>query len=204
VLEALPLMPMCVASAFNADILAAVSSGVVVPLISAGGTVVAAIVTGFFAAGLKHRWDTKAEDLRWAREREERRRDEVRVALAEFFAAFRRCIDTGNGAYARGITDHRARGGEEATPEDWGRMNVALVNDPKFMTNLIGLAAARDQLLVLVSDDEGSPFHEAADTMHGWIADCHQAGVKGEHMPPSNVKDLDRLVAWAREFLSHT
>jgi uncharacterized protein YabN with tetrapyrrole methylase and pyrophosphatase domain len=57
-----------------------------VPVISAGATLLAAIVTGFGAAAVKHRWDVKADDLRWQRERKERRRDELKSAFSRYLA----------------------------------------------------------------------------------------------------------------------
>jgi hypothetical protein len=57
------------------------------PLITAGGTVVAAIISGFLAAALKHHWDVAADKLRWQRERSERRRDELRSAFAGYLAS---------------------------------------------------------------------------------------------------------------------
>jgi hypothetical protein len=56
--------------------------------ITAGGIVMAAfitaILTGFGAAALKHRWDVRADNVRWERERQERRRDEPKAAFSEY------------------------------------------------------------------------------------------------------------------------
>jgi hypothetical protein len=56
-------------------------------LITSGTAIVVAIITGFGAAALKHRWDVAADRLRWHRERSERRRDELRSAFASYFAS---------------------------------------------------------------------------------------------------------------------
>jgi hypothetical protein len=54
--------------------------------ITASATVVAATMGGFGAAALKHHWDVDDTELRWERERTERRRDELKVALSQFFS----------------------------------------------------------------------------------------------------------------------
>ena len=59
------------------------------PAITAGGTVVAAIITGFLAAALKHHWDVDADKARWERERSERRRDELKSAFARYLSSRR-------------------------------------------------------------------------------------------------------------------
>lgn len=46
-----------------------------------------AILTGFGAAALKHRWDVAADALRWDRERSERRRDELKSAFTGYLAS---------------------------------------------------------------------------------------------------------------------
>ncbi|MCZ2810113.1 hypothetical protein O2W15_01565 [Modestobacter sp. VKM Ac-2979] len=55
-----------------------------IPIITAGGTVLAAVITGFLAATLKHDWDVAESETTWTRERNERRRDEVREALIAY------------------------------------------------------------------------------------------------------------------------
>lgn len=58
-----------------------------VPVITAGGTVVASIITGFIAAKVKHDWDKADAEDSWDRERAERRREEVREALMAYMTA---------------------------------------------------------------------------------------------------------------------
>ncbi|TYP88545.1 hypothetical protein [Blastococcus xanthinilyticus] len=58
-----------------------------VPVITASGTVLASIITGFIAAKVKHGWDQEDAQETWDRERAERRRDEVRDALMAYMTA---------------------------------------------------------------------------------------------------------------------
>jgi hypothetical protein len=57
-----------------------------IPAITAGATVGAAVISGFFAAALKHRWDVKDTYARWERERSERRREELKAAFNAYLA----------------------------------------------------------------------------------------------------------------------
>jgi hypothetical protein len=57
------------------------------PWIQFGGTVVAAIITGLFAATLKHRWDTATDQLKWERETAARRRQGQLDAFSGYLAA---------------------------------------------------------------------------------------------------------------------
>jgi hypothetical protein len=63
------------------------SPNYLIPSITAAGGVVAAVITGFLAAGLKHRWDVRDTALRWERERDERRRDELKMAFGDYLSA---------------------------------------------------------------------------------------------------------------------
>jgi hypothetical protein len=68
----------------------AASAHGIYPWLSPLGTVVAAIagavITGFGAASLKHRWDVRADDTRWRRDRESRVRAQRLAAFAEYLA----------------------------------------------------------------------------------------------------------------------
>lgn len=54
------------------------------PGITAAATGLAAIISGFFAAALKHRWDVQDDERRWQRERAERRREELKLAFNQY------------------------------------------------------------------------------------------------------------------------
>jgi hypothetical protein len=60
------------------------STSYLAPTITASATVLAAIIGGFLAAALKHRWDMKDTQAQWDRERAERRREELRAAFNEY------------------------------------------------------------------------------------------------------------------------
>jgi hypothetical protein len=53
-------------------------------IITASATIVAALIVGFGAAALKHRWDTRDEQRRWDRERELRRQEDLRDAFSRY------------------------------------------------------------------------------------------------------------------------
>jgi hypothetical protein len=54
------------------------SSQPLVALIAAGSTVLAAIITGFLAAMLKHRWDLESEEQKLQREQAKRWDDDLK------------------------------------------------------------------------------------------------------------------------------
>jgi len=49
--------------------------------------IVGAVITGFWAAGLKHKWDTEADEKRWRQERAARDRAQRLDAFAAYLAA---------------------------------------------------------------------------------------------------------------------
>jgi hypothetical protein len=55
-----------------------------VPVIISAAT---ALSVGFGAAGLKHRWDSKDDQKRWDREREQRYQEALRDAFSDYLAA---------------------------------------------------------------------------------------------------------------------
>lgn len=61
-------------------------------MIAAGATVLAAIITGFLAAVLKHRWDVESEKLKYNREDAQRWGTELRQLYASFLVELERVI----------------------------------------------------------------------------------------------------------------
>ena len=49
--------------------------------------IVGALITGFGAASLKHRWDSQADETAWRRERDARVRTQLLSAFAQYLAA---------------------------------------------------------------------------------------------------------------------
>ncbi len=77
-----------------------------VPAITAGAKIVAALIVGFGAAILRHRWDAVDDTRRWARERNERRREVLVDALAAYVAARGAAEDAVSVIPARPLTQH--------------------------------------------------------------------------------------------------
>jgi hypothetical protein len=63
------------------------SSRLLVEALPSAATVLVAIITGFGAAALKHRWDSQAADKRWHREGADRLRRQRLDAFAHYLSA---------------------------------------------------------------------------------------------------------------------
>lgn len=59
----------------------------VVPIVTVLVSGFVALVVGFGAASLKHKWDVQDDKRRWERERAERRREELKAAFGEYLDA---------------------------------------------------------------------------------------------------------------------
>src|ERR1700735_3594889 len=109
------------------------------------GTVVAAIlgaiITGFLAAGLKHKWDTEADEKRWRQERAARDRAQRLDAFAEYL---------------------------DARP-DLAAVTAIAKKEKKAAASPAQLAAAR--LLILLPDaDQHAIVKDDLDQMMKWVA----------------------------------
>ncbi len=60
---------------------------VLAPLATVVAAILGALITGFGAAALKHKWDSEADETRWRRERMARDRAQRLEALAQYLAA---------------------------------------------------------------------------------------------------------------------
>ena len=70
--------------------LAAAASGAVTltqPVATVVAATVAALITGFGAAAIKHRWDVRTDERSWQRQRETRLRAQRLQAFADYLAA---------------------------------------------------------------------------------------------------------------------
>jgi hypothetical protein len=136
----------------------------VLPLITAGGTVVAAIITGFAAAARKHKWDVQDNDLRWERERAERRRDELRTSFAVYLAA----------RYRQDLFDAVSDGGKVGLRE-----------------SLRAYATAFHELCVILSDEDRAVIYRDFEQFLDAVIKQRQ-GVKfdGKSPAPGEVLDL--------------
>jgi hypothetical protein len=57
------------------------------PTATVVAAIVGALITGFWAAGLKHKWDMEADDKRWRRSRDSRVRAQRLDAFAQYLSA---------------------------------------------------------------------------------------------------------------------
>jgi hypothetical protein len=57
------------------------------PIATVVAAIVGAVITGFWAAGLKHRWDVEADNKRWRRSRDSRVRAQRLDAFAQYLSA---------------------------------------------------------------------------------------------------------------------
>lgn len=135
------------------------SSVYLVPGISAA----TAILVGFGAAGLKHHWDVEDNTVRWGRERDERRRDELRAAFARYLAA-REALD------------------------DWvraGNREHAAVDTEFFL-------ASTALQIILVNPDDASKIDSDTTSMGGWQK-AYNAGfdIGAEPQYPSGRSIMD-------------
>jgi hypothetical protein len=144
----------------------------VLPLITAGGTVVAAVVaaiiTGFVAAARKHKWDVQDNDLRWERERAERRRDELRTSFAVYLAA----------RYRQDLFDAVSDGAKVELRE-----------------SLRAYATAFHELCVILSDEDRAVIYRDYERFLAWNKNAvikQREGVKfdGKSPAPGEVLDL--------------
>jgi len=153
----------------------AASAGGVSPWLSPLGTVVAAIagalITGFGAASLKHRWDVQADDKRWRRDRESRLRAQRLAAFAQYLAA------RPNLRAARELTTRAA--------------------DAASLVSNVRLAAAN--LLILLPDaDQRATVESDLRAVEDWIASWlpgQATAASGDVPAPDAVLGLARQLA---------
>jgi hypothetical protein len=169
-------------------------SAIQVPLITASGTIVAAVITGFLAAMLKHRWDKQEDAESWHREREERRREELKIALVEFFRLCRQGEEIGNRLWRQNTRKHRAaevrrqtKAGERPT-RDGDESSRTQDIDESWFSKLAEGAAAADLLIVLLGIDDAEPFRRYMIDLRTWIKDMMDRGDRGDEFtaaPPT-------------------
>jgi hypothetical protein len=164
---------------------------VAVPLITAGGTVVAAILTGFGAATLKRRWDEKAESQRWNSERSERRREELRLAFMQYFEAIRRIEQTGIDVWLTGrneIASDRTRDQGDATANPNDALESAVLDQPHIAIIINGTVAG-DLLMMLLGPRAAVPFTNHVRDLDDWVKRMLKLGAEGvdSTQPPDKL-----------------
>jgi len=155
-------------------------------LITAGGTVVAAILTGFGAAALKRRWDEKAESRRWHRERSERRREELRLAFMQYFEAIRRIEQMGIDVWLTGrneIAGDRKRDQEDA-PAPLNDTPQSALLDPPHITVMSNGAVAGDLLMLLLGPHAAESFTNHVRDLDDWVRRMQKLGAVGADTTP--------------------
>jgi hypothetical protein len=172
---------------------------VAVPLITAGGTVVAAILTGFGAAALKHRWDGQAERQRWDRERLERRRDELRLAFMQYFDADRRICQMGYDVWRDRWSDRAANGSAEAGErrklvEQLERLQGVSGLEPSQFSAMVNGAVAADFPVVLLGWAAAEPFTSHVQGLDDWVMEMAARGEQGQDtVKPPDARPLVQL-----------
>ena len=146
------------------------SSGLILSVVAATGTGLAAVITGFGAAALKHRWDVAGEDTRWARESLERRRQELLLSLAEYLRV-RTQLHAALGRYAQD-----------------GSADRTLVVD---VLNELELAAARARMLLAPGDRQ--LLSQDVSDLHVWSSAAMAAIQKGQpfNRPPEDDQFIE-------------
>jgi hypothetical protein len=176
------------------------AAAVQVPLITASGTIVAAMITGFLAAMLKHRWDKEASAETWRQERSERRRAELKVALVEYLRICRQIEEVGNRLWydhtrKRYDSELRRLTKEEDRPvrdaEGSGRLHDA---DDSWYSKLGEGAAAADLLIIMLGIDVADPFRRHMIDLRTWIDDMTDRGDRGADVvlapPTKHLKSI--------------
>jgi hypothetical protein len=152
-----------------------------VPVITASGTVVAsigaAILTGFRAAKVKHKRDVEDNDIRWGRERFERRRDELKSAFVRYLAA--------RGRTERALVNVGAR-------RTWEDIQVAGDAFSDFQLAFAELEILLREKVLLRFRVENQPFLN-------WLSEAYkqatEAGVALDSAPsPQGVIDLAKVL----------
>jgi hypothetical protein len=143
-----------------------------VPFIAPGGVVLAAIITGFAAAVLKHRWDVKAEDTRWERERSERRRDELKAAFTRYLTC-RSSMDRAVFVAARDRT--------------LANMDAVTIAQADWFHCLAELQTILDDVDFIAMDEELKLFGQ-------WLHEMHTGTVEeNKYKPPPNNQSIVHL-----------
>lgn len=147
----------------------AAASSTLTQILPAVATVAGAIITGFGAASLKHRWDSRADDTRWQRERDARVRAQRLDAFARYLSA-RPDLSTVNSIDSGAIA-------------------------PAAVLSATRLAAAN--LLILLSDsDQRAIVDDDLDMLERWLATWLNPSHSEPH---DDVPPAERILALARE-----
>jgi hypothetical protein len=148
--------------------------------------VVAAVLTGFGAATLKHRWDVRADDQRWARERAERRREELRRALLAYFESIRQVGNAGTSViWAKGALDramqHAYSERTDQALEQAKQLQVEWGQSVRANSSaLINCHRARDALALVLDCDVVAPFRDYTGDVTAWY---HAISSRHEPVP---------------------
>jgi hypothetical protein len=144
-------------------------SSTLVVVLTPIGSVVAALITGFGAAVAKHRWDTKADERRWRKERGARDRALLLEAFADYLAA---------------------RPNEAA-----GQAVVANQTSLAAVVSTVQLAAAR-LLILLPGPDQRDIVAKDRDQMVDWAVEwARPSSARRKRAPsPDRVLDLARAL----------
>jgi hypothetical protein len=113
------------------------------PTATVVAAIVGALITGFWAAGLKHKWDMEADDKRWRRSRDSRVRGQRLDAFAQYLSA---------------RPDLRAV-----------RSLMTRSGDPAAIVSEVRLAAA-NLLIVLPDPDQRAIVERDRLTVEEWVA----------------------------------
>jgi hypothetical protein len=140
------------------------------PIATVIAAILGALITGFGAATLKHRWDSEADNTRWQRESALRNRAQRLNAFAQYLSA-RPDLNT-----VRSLADESG--------------------DPTVVVSAIRLAAAH--LLILLSDAHQRDIVESdLLTVENWVISWLAPSSAGRtDVPsPSRILDLARQLA---------
>lgn len=151
----------------------------IVPMITASGTLGAAALTGFGAATLKRRWDEQAEERRWRRERAERRRDELKSAFTRYLTSRTSLRDT--------VLKFQFDVGQ-----DW----VRAASDHELATN---------ELMLLLDNEQVQAVERDHRVVRRWTGEALRETLKPrEDAPVPDVTDLpnaDEVIVLAKRIL---
>jgi hypothetical protein len=131
---------------------------VLTPLATIVAAILAALITGFGAAALKHKWDSEADETRWRREHTARERVQRLDAFAQYLAA------RPDLATAKSIAGRSA--------------------DPAIVVSAARLAATR-LLILLPNGDQRAVVEGDLQNMVDWVSSWAAPSTAGRKDVPS-------------------
>jgi hypothetical protein len=133
------------------------------PVATVVAAILGALITGFGAAALKHKWDAAADDLRWQRERASRIRAQRLDAFAQYLAA------RPDLSAVRSLADR--------------------AGDPAVVVSAARLAAAN--LLILLSDaDQRAVVERDLRTVENWVTSWSVPASRTDRTDVPTAKDI--------------